>query len=74
VGAPDDCQAQGALLFLLNDCGGGGRARGGRLVLLALGAAELFGVGEDEVHVLVEGQHLPHVSNHPHDAGDTEHT
>ena len=59
VGAPDDRQPQRALLLLLNDLGGGRRrAGGGRLVLLALGSAEFFGVGEDEVHVLVEGEHL----------------
>ena len=59
VGAPDNRQPQRALLLLLDDLGGGGRrARGRRLVLLALGSAEFFRVGEDEVHVLVECQHL----------------
>lgn len=59
VGAPDNRQPQRALLLLLNNLGGGRRrARGGRLVLLALGSAEFFRVGEDEVHVLVEGEHL----------------
>jgi hypothetical protein len=58
--AADNGQAQRPLLFLLNDLGGGRRrAGGGRLVLLALGAPEFFGVGEDEVHVLVECEHLP---------------
>jgi hypothetical protein len=59
VRAPDNGQAQRPLLFLLNDLGGGGRgAGGGGLVLLALGAAEFFRVGEDEVHVFVECEHL----------------
>jgi hypothetical protein len=67
VRAPDNGQAQRPLLFLLNDLGGGRRrAGGGGLVLLALGAAEFFGVGEDEIHVLVECEHLPRkISNLP---------
>ena len=59
MGPPDNRQPQRALLLLLDNLGGGRRrARGGRLVLLALGSAEFFRVGEDEVHVLVEGEHL----------------
>lgn len=58
VGAPDDSQPQRALLLLLDDLGGRRRAGRRRLVLLALGSAELFRVGEDEVHVLVKGEHL----------------
>lgn len=58
MGSAHDCKAQCSLLFLDNAlrrarC----RARSGGLVLL-LDASELFRVGKDEVHVLVEGQHL----------------
>lgn len=49
-------QTQGSLL-LLHDCLAGRAAGSGRLVL-ALDAAELLGVGQDEVHVAVVGEHL----------------
>lgn len=47
-------------LLLLHDSlrRAGGCARSSRLVLL-LDATELFGIGEDDVHVFVKGQHLP---------------
>ncbi len=61
MGAPDDRQPQRALLLLLDDLGGGRRAGRARLVLLALGSAELLRVGKDEVHVFVEGEHLGEV-------------
>lgn len=51
-------QAQRSLLLLdhglASRCAAGSR----RLVLLALGAAEFLGVGENEVHVSVVGEHL----------------
>lgn len=53
MSASDDRETQSSLLLRLDGLGRGtARARGGRLVLLALDASELFGVGEDEVHVL----------------------
>lgn len=56
-----DGEAERALLFGL-DClccsGAGGTRCTGRLRLLLLDSAELFGVGKDEVHVLVKGKHL----------------
>lgn len=55
MGAADDGQADGASLFGLGVRLG---STGGGLALLSTRAAELFGVGEDEVHVLVEGKHL----------------
>ena len=50
LGAADDGEAEGSLLFVLDDLRVG--AGSTRLGLSALHAAELFGVGENEVHVL----------------------
>jgi len=55
VCATDDGQADSASLLSLGVGLGG---TGSSLALLSACAAELFGVGEDEVHVLVEGEHL----------------
>ena len=54
VGAADDSQTEGALLFAFNGLlrAASCRAGGARGLRLALHSAELFGVGEDEVHVL----------------------
>lgn len=47
-----DCQTECSLLLLHDRLSrAGGCARSGRLVLL-LDATELFGIGEDDVHVL----------------------
>lgn len=59
LGAADNGQAQCALLLCLDRLCLRGRATdGGGLGGLALEFAELFGVGENQVHVLVESQHL----------------
>lgn len=59
MSASDDGETQSSLLLRLDGLRRGTtRARGSRLVLLALDASELFGVGKDEVHVLVKGKHL----------------
>lgn len=59
MSASDDGETQSSLLLRLDGLRRGtARARGSRLVLLALDASELFSVGEDEVHVLVKGKHL----------------
>lgn len=53
----DNGKAKGTLLLCLDElrlC----LSRSCRLIGLALHSAELFCVGEDEVHVLVEGEHL----------------
>ena len=53
MGTSNNVQTKGALLLLLDNLSGRRRrAWGGGLVLLALDSAELFGVGENEVHVL----------------------
>lgn len=56
--AANDGETQGTFLLLLNGLGGRRCARSGGLGLLALDASELFGIGEDKVHVLVESEHL----------------
>lgn len=48
VEAAEDDEAKGALLF-----GDGGSLRGGGFGGLALDTTEFFGVGEDNVHVLM---------------------
>lgn len=54
-----DGEAQSTLLFRFDKSwGGGARGRGGAFGGLALDAAKFFGVGEDEVHVFVKGEHL----------------
>jgi hypothetical protein len=58
VGAADNGQAKGTLLFGLDSLAAGAGTGRGRFVLLALDASELFGIGEDEVHVLVKSKHL----------------
>jgi hypothetical protein len=60
VRASHDQQTQRALLVDLYVCGGSGAWCGGGFggLVALLDAAELFCVGENEVHVLVEGEHL----------------
>jgi len=55
MGAADDGQSNGASLLGLGDSLGCAR----RSLGPSSCAAELLRVGEDEVHVLVEGEHLP---------------
>lgn len=50
----DDRQTECSLLLLHDGLRCAGGAGSGRLVLL-LDATELFGIGEDDVHVLVKG-------------------
>lgn len=60
MGAANNGETESALFFGFDKCGCG--AAGSRLCAfgrLALYSAELFCVCEDEVHVLVECQHLP---------------
>lgn len=57
MAATDDGKTQGALLFSLDQRSGGG-AGGLALRALALDTAELFSIGENKVHVLVEREHL----------------
>lgn len=52
MAATDDGKTQGALLFSLDQRSGGG-AGGLALRALALDTAELFGIGENKVHVLL---------------------
>lgn len=56
--SPDNRQTECSLLLLHDGLRCAGGAGGSRLVLL-LDATELFGIGEDDVHVLVKSQHLP---------------
>lgn len=49
-------KTQGSLLLLHDRLAG--RAAGSTRLVLALDAAELLGVGQDEVHVAVVGEHL----------------
>jgi hypothetical protein len=53
VGTTNNRQTQCALLLRLDSLACGTRAGGSWLVLATLDATELFGVGEDEVHVLI---------------------
>lgn len=59
MGTADNGEAEGAFLFALDGGRRGlARPRRGGLGLFAADAAELFGVGENKVHVLVKGEHL----------------
>lgn len=56
MSASDDCETECSLLLGLDEGTRAACARGSGLVLLALDASELFGIGKDEVHVLYSDQ------------------
>lgn len=55
MGAADNGEAEGALRLGLDGLAGAGAGRAAGLRLLGPDLSELFGVGEDEVHVLGPG-------------------
>ncbi len=58
MGASNDGKTKSALLLGLDERSVGGSTWSGAGLLLALDASELFGIGENEVHVLVKCEHL----------------